>query len=232
MCVLAIAWQAHPRWRLVVAANRDEFHDRPAQPLHRWPDGLIAGRDARAGGTWLAVGAARFAAVTNLRGSRAPDPARRSRGALVAGLATGAIAPAAAGLEAYNPFNAVLVDARGPHFLTNRPAKAIALAPGLHAMSNGPLDPPWRKTVRLTRVIERWLAAGGGPVEALFDGLRDPAPPAGEQDAAIFVADPVYGTRCSTVVTIDADGAGAIAERRYDASGATTGETRVDFTWR
>lgn len=235
MCVLAIAWRAHPRWQLVVAANRDEFHDRAAEPLHAWRDApLIAGRDARAGGTWLAIGTyGGFAAVTNLRGFGGPDPARRSRGALVAALATGERAADARDLDAFNPFNAVVVRDRAT-FLTNRPdARAIPLAPGLHAMSNGPLDPPWRKTVRLTRAIEDWLAHDGGEATTLFDALRDPEPPLAPNDdpAAIFVADPVYGTRCSTVVAVEATGRGTILERRYDAHARVTGETRLRFDW-
>lgn len=237
MCVLAIAWEAHPRWRLVVAANRDEFHDRPAEPLHRWADAdLIAGRDVRAGGTWLGISAGRFAAVTNLRGFSGPDPARASRGALVENLATGCgdYGSVATALEGdFNPYNAIVVDATGAHFLSNRPqADAFALAPGFHAMSNGPLDPPWRKTVRLRDVIEAWLGTSGDPA-MLLDGLRDPNPPAGDGDdpTAIFVDNPVYGTRCSTIVAIDRDGSGTIIERRFASDTAVTGETALAFAW-
>lgn len=67
MCVAAIAWAAHPRWRLVAIGNRDEFHARPAAPLARWDNGIVAGRDLEAGGTWLGVSPGRFALVTNYR---------------------------------------------------------------------------------------------------------------------------------------------------------------------
>src|ERR1700754_2725628 len=92
MCILAFAWQAHPRWHLVLAGNRDERHDRPAAPLARWeaPADLIAGRDLKSGGTWLGVSEkGRLAVVTNLRGHGGPDPAKVSRGALVADLLAG-----------------------------------------------------------------------------------------------------------------------------------------------
>lgn len=238
MCVLAIAWRADPRWRLVVAANRDEFHDRPAEPLHLWNDmDLIAGRDVRAGGTWLGVSAGRFAAVTNLRGFGGPDPARASRGTLVSDLATGrgdygSIRAALAG--DFNPYNAIMVDDGGAHFLSNRPQPdAFALTPGFHAMSNGPLDPPWRKTLRLRSVIEAWLVEATDDPARLLDGLRDPSPPvdAADDPAAIFVDHPVYGTRCSTVVTVDSDGQGTIIERRFDANAEITAETRIAFAW-
>lgn len=239
MCILAIAWQAHPRWRLVVAANRDEFHDRAAAPLARWPDrDLIAGRDLRAGGTWLGVSAqGHFAAITNLRGFGGPDAALASRGALVADLASGSGPwhdPAAADLGRFNPFNAIAVSPSGARFLANRPAPVHrTLAPGLHAMSNGPLDPPWRKSLRLSALIEQWLAAPHPAPHALLGDLRDPAPPVGSADdpAAIFIDDPVYGTRCSTVVAVDDAGVGVIVERRYDRSGQASSDTKIGFRW-
>ncbi len=232
MCVLALAWRAHPRWRLVVAANRDEFHARAAAPLAEWPDDdIIAGRDLIAGGTWLAVTrAGGFAAVTNLRGYGAPDPAKASRGALVVDLARGAAGNAAA----VNPFNAIAVRGGVATFLTNRPVVAShALAPGVHAMSNGPLDPPWPKTQRLSGLIAAWLDRPAADEDMLFEGLRDRSPPVamGGDPVAIFVDDPVYGTRCSTLVLVDAAGRGTIVERRYDAGAERTGETRLDFAW-
>lgn len=235
MCVLAIAWRFHPRWKLVVAANRDEFHDRPAEALHRWKDGnIIAGRDIRAGGTWLAVSdGGRFAAVTNLRGHGDPDPALASRGALVTGLAAGDV-PAADQLAGFNPFNAVLIDKDDARFLSNRPVPVSQpLAPGLHAMSNGPLDPPWRKTIRLSDAIGRWLADAAHDREALFAGLRDTSPPTGDPDdpAPIFIDNPVYGTRCSTIVLVDAENEGVIVERRFDRQGRAISDTAIAFNW-
>jgi hypothetical protein len=59
MCLVAFAWNVHPRWRLVLAGNRDEFHARPSAPLARWEGdaSILAGRDLQAGGTWLGLGA-------------------------------------------------------------------------------------------------------------------------------------------------------------------------------
>src|SRR5690242_20684083 len=92
MCVLAFAWRAHRRWRMVVAGNRDELHARPATPLARWsePDHVLAGKDLKSGGTWLGVSEqGRFAVITNLRGFGGLQGDRTSRGALVSGLLTG-----------------------------------------------------------------------------------------------------------------------------------------------
>jgi uncharacterized protein with NRDE domain len=93
MCIAAFAWRAHPRWLLIAAANRDEYHARPAASLARWPDAdhVLAGWDLQSGGTWLGVSEqGRFALVTNVRGYGLPDVDRASRGALVSDLLTGA----------------------------------------------------------------------------------------------------------------------------------------------
>ena len=235
MCVLAVAWKAHPHWMLVVAANRDERHDRPAEPLHLWDDrAIIAGRDLTAGGSWLAVSpAGRFAAVTNRHGYGLPDPARASRGALVADLADGAM-PSVEAVADFNPFNALVVTPDHARFMTNRPdAALIDQLPGLHAISNGPLDPPWRKTARLSMAIDHWLPSDNADPEPLFTALADTSPPSHTADdpAPIFVLDPVYGTRCSTVVLVDAARQGRIIERRFSADGTMSGETSLTFAW-
>src|SRR5438309_4196854 len=86
MCLLVLAWQAAPRHRLAVAANRDEYHERPAQALAKWPEppGIIAGRDLRASGTWLGVDPERrFGVVTNFRELQPPRRGAPSRGELI-----------------------------------------------------------------------------------------------------------------------------------------------------
>src|SRR5215475_3902836 len=86
MCLVVLAWRAHPRYRLIVAANRDEFHERPTAAMERWaaPDEIIAGRDLRAGGTWLAIDRTRrFGVITNFRDLQPPAPGAPSRGALI-----------------------------------------------------------------------------------------------------------------------------------------------------
>src|SRR5689334_6089838 len=119
MCVAAIAWQAHPRWRLVAIGNRDEFHERPSAPLAAWEDGssIVAGRDLRSGGTWLGVAPDRFALITNLRGYGVAEPDRASRGALVTEWLSGTLERQAVDLAVYNPFNLFLADPTGAFFL-------------------------------------------------------------------------------------------------------------------
>jgi uncharacterized protein with NRDE domain len=251
MCVLAFAWQAHPRWRLVVAGNRDELHDRPAAPLARWsePEHLIAGRDLRSGGTWLGVSSeGRFAVVTNLRGYGPPELQRVSRGALVTDVLAGEgryAAPHERDLIDFNPFNLITANGTGAHFLTNRPEPvATALAPGIYGLSNGALDEPWPKTMQLKAAMLGWIVGDATHPETLLEALREEAlqaigmPPTASSDvpqepslSPIFIRDPVYGTRCSTVVALDAAGEGMIVERRFAADGIASGETRLSFSW-
>ena len=231
MCVVVIAMAAHPRWRLVAAGNRDEFHARASAPLSRWDDGsgVIAGRDLVSGGTWLGVSeAGRFAVVTNVAGFPGGADAP-SRGALVGDYLHDGTVPADADLGSYGGFSLLTVGTDAA-FRTNRPTSdGRPLAPGLHGISNGPLDPPWPRTRTLTDMLGEWLR-DERPVRALLDLLLDEAP-AGPGERPVFIREPVYGTRCSTVVAIDATGAGTIIERRYDPAGAVTGETTIAFRW-
>jgi uncharacterized protein with NRDE domain len=251
MCVLAFAWKAHPRWHLVLAGNRDEYHARPADPLARWPEpsSLLAGRDRLSGGAWLGVSdCGRLAVVTNVRGFGAPDPSKASRGRLVVDqlAGTGDYAdPATAALDDFNPVNLIVADRERALFLSNRPETIrTGLAHGLYGLSNGALDEPWPKTMRLKAHLLDWLNAETHPFNALFEGLREDAiPDVGVRSirpsdvpqepalSSIFINDPVYGTRCSTVVAIDASGQGVILERRYDGHAAVTGTTELSFRW-
>ena len=233
MCVAAAAFRAHPRWRLVVIGNRDEFHARPTAPLARWPSGVIAGRDLQAGGTWLGVNeAGRFALVTNLRVDGYPLPHLASRGALVTDWLAGA-EPAAP--ETMNPFNLFMADAHTASHLTNHPGvRRLPLAPGIHGLSNGPYEAPWAKTRALETALHAWLEAGVDDPEPLFAALADRSelPGAGPEArfSPVFIRNDIYGTRCSTVLLIAADGAAQIIERRFDAECQADGETAIAFT--
>lgn len=251
MCVLAFAWRAHPEWPIVIAGNRDELHARPAQPLARWdrPSHLLAGRDLQSGGTWLGVSEqGRLAVITNLRGYGAPEPDRPSRGVLVTDLlATEGRYPnlREAKPADFNPFNLLLIDHEQAHFLTNRPKDFQSLLePGIYGLSNGALDEPWPKTTRLKAILLEWIRGSAKRPEVLLDNLRDESLPGGEARSAgpsdvpqeppvspIFIRNPVYGTRCSTVVAIDNHGQGAIVERRYTPAGDEEGETSLSFSW-
>lgn len=251
MCVLAFAWRAHPRWQLIVAGNRDELHARPALPLARWslPNHLLAGRDLQSGGTWLGVSdRGRFAVITNLRGYGAPEPGRVSRGQLVTDLLTGEGLYAdlrEARLSDFNPFNLIVADSEQAHFVSNRQEEARSLlAPGIYGLSNGALDEPWPKTMRLKEFLLEWIVGSASRPEVLLDPLREEdLPSVGIRTAVasdvplepalspIFIRNPIYGTRCSTVVAIDHRGWGIIVERRYTPEGDQAGETTLRFSW-
>jgi uncharacterized protein with NRDE domain len=255
MCLLMIAWQAHPQYRLVVAANRDEYHERPAAPLAKWPPPgqLIGGRDLRAGGTWLAIDRERrFGVVTNFRELQPPTAGAPSRGELIpsylgARSSAGRV-PAAeffAALEPhaarYSGFNLLLTDEDSLWYGSNRSTPfARRLGPGVYGLSNELLDTPWPKLQRVRAGFESWLREGPPASAAgLFALLADrtPAPQAALEHtgglppewarvlSAPFVLHPQYGTRCSTVVLLQPDGRLYIAERRFDAGGQPAGES-------
>lgn len=238
MCVAALAWAAHPRWRLVVAANRDEFHARPTAPLARWDNGVIAGRDLEAGGTWLGVNdAGRFALVTNFRLPGYPRPGLASRGGLVVDWLLGQPDPDGATL---NPFHLLRVGPDGASHVSNQPVTVgSSLAAGLHGVSNGHFDQPWQKTQRLTDALGDWIGRASDAPEGLFTALADetPLPPEADSEgpdtpfSPVFIRNETYGTRCSTVVLVDAAGRGSIIERRFGSNGRQSGETALAFAW-
>jgi len=232
MCVAAIAWAAHPRWRMVAIGNRDEFHERPTAPLAEWDNGIIAGRDLEAGGTWLGVHPeGRFALVTNLRSPGYPRPELASRGALVTDALLGKPPEP---VPARNPFNLWFADGTRLRFASNLPDwNEHDLRPGIHGLSNGARGDRWFKTARLEDALAAWLEQDS-PVEELFGPLCDETPQSPDPEDAfspVFIVNPTYGTRCSTIVVIDNEGRGRIIERSYDASAAPSGEVALDFAW-
>ena len=232
MCVAAMAWMAHPRWRLVAIGNRDELHVRPTAPLARWDNGVLAGRDLQAGGTWLGVHpSGRFALVTNRRVEGGPPLGLVSRGALVSDCLLGMQLP---DLNSLNPFNLFAVANGRAELMTNHPAPMHrALAPGIHGLSNGAPEDRWFKTAQLETALAAWLDRGGEPAD-LLEPLGDQRPDPSDPDnpfSAPFIRNNRYGTRCSSVVAVDQAGAGVINERRFDEDGQVTGQTALKFVW-
>jgi len=253
MCLLVLAWRSHPRYRLVVAANRDEFHARPAAPLAPWADlaGVVGGRDLQAGGAWFAVGAAqRLGIVTNFREFGRQRPSAPSRGGLIPAYLSGTRPPEGflQALEAdapgYSGFNLLLADRDSLWYASNRAEQfARELPPGIYGLSNEFLDTPWPKLVRVRARFEAVLrSVNSADPDALSTDLfamladREMAPPDSvppgdlspewaRKLSAPFVLDSGYGTRCSTVLTISGQGALRITERRFDADGARMGQS-------
>jgi uncharacterized protein with NRDE domain len=251
MCLLVLAWNVHPRHRVVLTANRDEFHERPAAAMAWWEEPrMLAGRDLKAGGAWLAVDAqARFAVVTNYRDLQPPKAGAPSRGVLIPqflGANAGAqdyasrVAPEA---ERYSGFNLLVGDRTHLSYIANRaPERTRELAPGVFGLSNHLLDTPWPKLVRTRQRFERLLAHERIATDDLLAMLTDREPgldhdlPDGELPpdleralSAPFIVHERYGTRCSTVLCIGHDGHVAVTEQRYDAGGHTIGRAAFEF---
>lgn len=253
MCLLVVAWLSHPRYRLVIAGNRDEFHDRPAAALGWWNDtpGILAGRDLRAGGTWLGLSrSGRVGCLTNFRDAVSMPPAAApSRGALVTNYLSSAADPAShieqllVDASRYAGFNLLLGDRGGLHYFSNvGGGESRVLAPGIYGLSNHRLDEPWPKLVRTRERVASVLAGDEPTAEALFEvlgddsqddrGVRPGSDLPEELEHALtapFVRHPLYGTRSSTVVLVAHDGRSAVHERRWDAAGTQTGATRIEF---
>lgn len=242
MCLVLMAYRCHAGYELLVAANRDEFHDRPTAPLAFWDDApdILAGRDLQEGGAWMGITrTGRFAAITNYRDPRWVRPNAPSRGHLVSGYLQGE-QPAGEALERlrsvadrYNSFNLLLGDETGLYYYSNRAGEPRALPPGWYGLSNHLLDTPWPK-------LKRGLAM----LRGLLERRRDPAPDdllkmlmdrtlASDAElpqtgvpldwerwlSSIFIDAPGYGTRSSTVLLVDSGGNACMAETTWaDAS--------------
>lgn len=248
MCLIGISLRrsAAGEPSVLIAANRDEFHQRAAQPAHWWekqPE-IFAGRDLSAGGTWLGVSrSGRFAAVTNVR---IPGAARgsRSRGELPISFLTSDTSAEAfsrsmtqAGAN-YGPFNLLVWDGEALWWSSNQPKRgpASSVVDGVHALSNAALDTPWPKVRAISDVLEHTtetdrliaaLAARGVPDGELPDTGVGRA--LEERLAPMFICSPEYGTRCSTVVRL-LPGETRVTEVSYDATGQETGRVAERIT--
>jgi uncharacterized protein with NRDE domain len=217
MCLIVLAWRALPDHPLIVAANRDEFHARPAAAAAFWQDkpAILAGRDLEAKGTWMGVSrSGRFAAVTNFRGATEPGAAH-SRGALVAGFLGEDVDPGKylKGLQGnlYSGFNLLVCDGKELWSMSNRDGPPRRLEPGIYGLGNTLLDAP-----EVDKPKERFKAAPGPAVEPLFSLLAESK-----------IVNPLYGTRCSTVLLMGRRT--RYAERSFSADGAGQETLHYEF---
>ena len=251
MCLILFAHRVHPDYPLVLAANRDELYERPTLPAAPWPEapGVVAGRDVRAGGTWLGVRrGGRWAAVTNHRGPLPPDPAARSRGGLVSEFLLGDV-PAAGYVRAvearaqeYNGFNLLVGDADDVFWISNRGGAARRVEPGVHGLSNALLDTPWPKVRRGRAALARLLQAGSPRPEPLLEMLLDrtlaadhelPRTGVGPEHERLlspaFILSPDYGTRSSSALLLAREGGGLFVERSFVPGTLRYSTTRLEL---
>jgi uncharacterized protein with NRDE domain len=251
VCLIALAWRARRDLPLVVAANRDEWRERPAKAAHWWPERpeLLAGRDLQAGGTWMGVTrAGRFAAVTNFRDPSDKRSTARSRGTLVTQFLLGNESPArflsnlSARAPEYNGFNLIVGDGTSLFYFGSREGQPRAIEPGVHAISNHVLDEPWPKVVAAQVAMDEALEERD-PMGALFTMLSDPGRAADEdlpktgvgiewerRLSAALITGADYGTRASTVVAMTSNGEVLFEERTRERDGAVTQTVREAFT--
>ena len=246
MCLIVFAWRpGHPQ-PLIVAANRDEFYARPSLPLAHWEDrpGLYAGRDLKAGGTWLGIGRnGRFAALTNIRNPQLAQGGP-SRGELVAAFLHSQQTPAeylqdlSRQAGDYAGFNLLVGDAQQLWHFNQQQGEARPLTEGVYGLSNADLDTAWPKLQRAKAALNDCLTEARS--DDLLNLLGDSQAAADHELpdtgvglalerllSSIFIASPSYGTRASTALIVEADGRRQIAERRFGPAGVALGETRL-----
>lgn len=251
MCLIAFAWNVHPRYRVALIGNRDEFHARPSASAGPHPDApdVYGGRDLEKGGSWLLVSQrSRLAAITNVRAGAPFETAPHSRGELVDRFARSRLGVAAF-LETlrdeaadYGRFNLLLWDGRDAMLATNHPVFSTReLTAGVYGLSNGDFDADWPKVQRARSALEHWLTDehADDDIEPLLAALRDETPAADTElpDTGVglelertlappFIRGPRYGTRASSVVLVDAQ-AIDFAERGYGPDAVLARNQRV-----
>ena len=238
MCLVFLSIQNHPRYKLIIAGNRDEFYNRRTAPAGYWEDhpNVLGGRDLEAGGTWLAVTQhGKIGLVTNYRDPQRIDPNAPSRGYLVSDYLTGEESPdrylkkISTNGKRYNGFNLILGDTDSLWYYSNYREGIQQLGPGFFGLSNHLLETSWPKVLRGKEKIRPVLAMDIIDPEILFEILYDDQvaddillPQTGlaiERERALssmFIKTEGYGSRCSTVILVDKNGQMSFSERVYN----------------
>lgn len=252
MCIILLAHKAHPGYSLILAANRDEFYERPTARAGFWEDagGLLGGRDLERGGTWLGVTeTGRVAAITNFREPSVRITDAPSRGLLVSDFLRSHERPEeylerlATHASRYNGFNLIVAERHDLYYYSNRADAPQALAPGLYGVSNHLLDTPWPKVARGKEALAEILARSDTvSPDDIFRLLADRTcaedaclPDTGvglEVERALsplFITSPVYGTRSSTVLLVDQEEKATFIERTFTNGSEEWDEVRFEF---
>jgi uncharacterized protein with NRDE domain len=250
MCLILLAYQHHPDYPFIVAANRDEFYARPTAPAQFWVDQpqLLAGRDLQAGGTWMGITReGRFAAITNVREPEASDSSLRSRGELTTNFLSSDVDPQAylqsvhQQYENYAGFNLLVGTLDALWFYSNRDHSISALQPGLYGISNGGFDEHWPKVARGKQLLKKALT-GFSTAENLLCPLQDQYVANDEQLphtgvdieterwlSPLFIQSDHYGTRSSTIITLNNNNDVTFLEQTYKKSASRANHTQYAF---
>ena len=251
MCLIVFAVNVLPGYPFLLAGNRDEFYHRTAKPAHRWDTDpvIIAGKDLVAGGTWMGISeSGRFAALTNYRAMNKIKENAPSRGDIVKNFLLSED-PIQTYLKRlvddagkYNGFNLLAGDFSELYYLTGKQEIIRKLKPGFYSISNAYLNTPWPKTEKALHRFRSICEGREVNKEAIFDLLLDreqfpieQLPKTGlteEMEKAvspIFIQTENYGTRCSTIVSMNSHSKVSLVERTY-TPGTTEIKKEARFT--
>ncbi|QUW22423.1 NRDE family protein [Sporosarcina sp. Marseille-Q4063] len=239
MCLINFHLKDHPNYKLIVAANRDEFYERPTRPAHFWKDepGLLAGRDLVQMGTWLGITkSGRFAALTNYRNPAEFGVVKESRGEIVKNFLVEDTSPSDfihklnTKKDLYNGFNILIGNTEQLHYYNNINEQIIVIPPGTHGLSNRFLNTPWPKVIKGKEMLQNYVTKNEiMDADELFNILMNAElaedaslPKTGveleleRQLSPLFIQTPNYGTRCSTILLVDHDNNVTFIERTYE----------------
>jgi len=252
MCLILIALRSHPSYKLIIAGNRDEYHDRPTARACFWKDApeLLAGKDLRAGGTWFGITKqGRIAALTDYRGPALDKNHAPSRGEIVRNFLLSRLSPVdyLNGLtrkaDEYNGFNLIVGEKDDLLWYSNVGNKLKNLTPEIYGLSNHLLDTPWPKVISGKKALSRLISKKESlSPENLFAILSDTSvaddkdlPDTGidiEWERALsstFISGPTYGTRSSTVLLITPGDHVTFVERSYGSNAHHSSIIRYEF---
>ena len=246
MCLIVFSYQENKEsskafpGSLILAANRDEYYERPTKSMHWWePEKILAGKDLQAGGTWLAVSDdGRFAAITNYKELINGKADLKTRGELVSNYITSKGLSSIDYLENikginYAGFNLLLGDKEGIHYFSNRTEEIDRLEPGIHAVGNLLLNSQTKKSIKIKNQFKELLQTNPDEV-ALMEFMKRDSGDLSDLDMAgfketeheeipyRFIKSDVYGTRCTTLLNIDPNGKYRITEQNYSKRGDKT----------
>lgn len=252
MCIVTFNHHEHPKYKLIIASNRDEFYERPTEKAHYWEDYpyLLGGRDLKQLGTWLGITTSgRIAMLTNFRDLASENADRKSRGDIVKGFLTSSEEPLTIfeqlkkNKNNYNGFNFVAGTVDQLYHYGNTENSITTFNPGTHSVSNGPLNVSWPKTKKAKMMLQNYIQQDEDLyIEDLFTQLNnrelapdDELPNTGidfqleRNVSSIFIdREPNYGTRASTVILVTYDNEVTFIERTF-IKGQYDDERRFEF---
>jgi len=242
MCLIAFSYKTHPKYKLIVATNRDEFYKRPTRPAQFWIDEgqpqLLAGKDLKANGTWIGISKnGKWGALTNFRDLSNIHEDAPTRGTLVLDFLKSAepaneyLQNLVGSTQDYNGFNLLIGDTDKLYHYSNESQQISEIEPGIHGVSNALLDTSWPKLDYAKRNLQHVLSGETFEKEDLFQILKNPEKAADDQlpstglsyelekaISPVFIKTENYGTLCSTLLMIDYEGNAEFTERRYDSA--------------